>query len=617
MKKELISKNKTQSLHRLHSYEDAKKHFPNEDFSNSKRSWRLFLDIDALDEKLLEDFTKHLLLFKDGDDEHYIVVNIGDQVNETSIKDKKVMKAATLLMKEYSVSDSFIKFIKDNKDITEDERIDYIKKFVPEIYLDYVIDNGLELDQWTWLPRNVIKKQLLSDPKYLSYLIKKDSEKVIKSDDVHSLQNKNESSIYIVDYLLSGTITKKTMVFLKDLFSDPSVLSMFQETIDVITSESHYSSGCSLTKSIVKNIFTLETESIISFNSFNSDFINFLKNNFKDDYLNYVDILIDKKVPYKVKEDMKSSYDYDYSIDDLFFDEKRFEYLISHATDLDALIPIWRENYSRKLFYYCFEERDYHHNLNKDFDITNLANMLKDPIRSKFVFIEDFLNHLKENNSHVSSYINGFEKVLSKTDLKIVYDICPNDKFFKENIVKHYTAVISVWDGKKSNNENYLERLKNVYDLDKDNINYISLKYLFGDDYEGLNEIYDLNYNSEMVQSLFETNYQEYISDKGMEYKKTEALNTIKRRSENPMFMKYYDSSKWKNKKLVEIIDPIVNFDTDFDLSELKDFLSKGDVNGVSKYCDENKEKIRNTFKHNGDKDFVKNIRIIASTLMG
>jgi len=156
MKKELISKNKTQSLHRLHSYEDAKKHFPNEDFSNSKRSWRLFLDIDALDEKLLEDFTKHLLLFKDGDDEHYIVVNIGDQVNETSIKDKKVMKAATLLMKEYSVSDSFIKFIKDNKDITEDERIDYIKKFVPEIYLDYVIDNGLELDQWTWLPRYIL-----------------------------------------------------------------------------------------------------------------------------------------------------------------------------------------------------------------------------------------------------------------------------------------------------------------------------------------------------------------------------------------------------------------------------------------------------------------------------
>ena len=42
MKKELISKNKTQSLYRLHSYEDAKKYFPNAGFSNQKEHYDYF-----------------------------------------------------------------------------------------------------------------------------------------------------------------------------------------------------------------------------------------------------------------------------------------------------------------------------------------------------------------------------------------------------------------------------------------------------------------------------------------------------------------------------------------------------------------------------------------------
>ena len=343
MKKTLILKNKTQSLYRLYSFEDVKKHFPSESFSSSKRALRLFLDIDALDEKLLEDFTKHFLLFKDGQEEYYIVVNISDQVDQTNIKDKKVLKSASLLMKDYSVSDSFIKFIKENKDIDESNKVNYIQKFVPESYLDYVIDNGLELDEWNWLPRNIIKKQLLSDPKYLSYLMEKDSKKVSKPDDVHSINNKNETSIYIVNYLLSGSITKKTMVFLKDLFSTPVVLKNFEETINNITNKSYYSNGLFLNKSIVKNIFTLESEGIISIKSFNSQFVTLLKNTFKDEYLDYLDILIEKNIPYNPKEIKKNKYDNDEAIYNLFFDDKRFSYLMSYVKDVDLFASTYKD----------------------------------------------------------------------------------------------------------------------------------------------------------------------------------------------------------------------------------------------------------------------------------
>ena len=133
---ELISKNKGQRLYRVHSFDVVRKRFPNESFSSSKRAWRLFLDIDALSEKLLEDFNKHFLLFDNDGEFHYIVVGVDDKVSETSIGSKELMKSAMSLMKSYSVADDFIEFIKSNSLIEDADRIKHIKKFAPEAYLD-------------------------------------------------------------------------------------------------------------------------------------------------------------------------------------------------------------------------------------------------------------------------------------------------------------------------------------------------------------------------------------------------------------------------------------------------------------------------------------------------
>jgi hypothetical protein len=613
MKKKLILKNKTQSLYRIYSYEDAKKHFPNAHFSSSKRTWRLFLDIEALSENLLEDFTKHLLLFKDGDNEYYIVVNIGDQVDETNIKDQKLMKSATILMKNYSVSDKFIEFIKENDKISESERISYVKDFVPEIYLDYVIDNKLEIDQWTWLPRNLIKKQLLSNPKYLSYLIKKDSE---------SQSDKNESSAFIVNYLLSGAITKKTLNFLKELFNDQEVLNKFQETIDKITTGDNYCTGRSLTKSILKNIFVLEKESVIKINLFNTAFVSLLEYNFPEEHLEYLDFLINKKVRYYIEEGDDGNYSiyssFDSTIMNFFYKDdsnKRFEYLISYVKNLEDIIQKWREMNSYSLFEYCFKPLTSNSDKNEDFKINNLTELLEDPIRSKFIFLEDFIKNDEEKQSDYS--IRNVCEVFAKTNLKLLYNKCVDDEFFKNNIIKYYTAILDIWDGEKYNNENFLERIQNVYNLDKKNVDFINLNYFFNEDYNDLNKTFNFDYNSSNIQLFFEKKYLKYIDKEIESYYQDEALRKIQMKAENKNFIKQFNPSKWNNKELVKIFNPIVDFDTDFDLSELEKLLTDNNVNGVNEYCLNNKDKIRNTFKRDGNSDFVKNIRKIAQTLMG
>jgi ribosomal protein S15P/S13E len=622
MKKQLIAKNKSsQSLYRIHSYEDAKKHFPNTVFTKTKRAWRLFLDIEALSECLLEDFTKQFLLFDNNGENYYIVVNIGDQVDETNIVDKNLMKAATLLMKDYSVSKTFIEFIKKNKNINEDTRIKHIKKFVPEVYLDYVIENNVELNLWDWLPRNLIKKQLLSDPKYLSFLIKKDSEKNIeaKEEIYNSNKNTNESSLFIINYILSGTLTKKTMNFLKDLFKDETVLNMFQKTIDAITNNNRnrYLHGCSLTKSIVKNIFILEDEKIIKINEFDHSFIGILEEYFKEEYLDYLDILINKKTKYVIKYDSKAPYVQDTNTKKLFFDTKRFEYLISYAEDLDGLIKNWKSRLSNSLFCYCFKEHDKsrHSELfyKENFNIENLALLLKDPLRSKFVFIEDLVAEVYKN-TYDRSKSRNFQRVITQMDLSLILDSCPDDKFFKENIVKHYTSILYDWDGKNSNNTKYLERIKSVFDLDPKNLQYINLNYLFEKKYSHLDEIFNFDYNSISVQKLFNSRHEIYTNDKENDYNKEKAITDIKRMAEYSIFLKKYDASKWNNKELVELLDPIVNFNTNFDLSDLKAALLTENIERVTEYCNENRKDIHNVFKHKPDNEFMKSIIKIAET---
>jgi hypothetical protein len=620
MKKKLIAKNKSsQSLYRIHSYEDAKKHFPSAKFTSTKRAWRLFLDIEALSEALLEDFTKHLLLFENDDGRnYYIVVNISDQVDETNISDKNMMKAATLLMKNYSVSKTFIEFIKNNTKINETTRIEHIKKFVPEVYLDYVIENDVELNLWDWLPRNLIKKQLLSDPKYLSYLIKKDSAKDIYEDDesYSTNSNTNESSLFIINYILSGTLTKKTLTFLKELFKDESVLRMFQKTIDAITYKKRHVSGCSLTKSILKNIFILEEESIIKINAFNHDFIGALEQYFKDEYLDYLDILINKKIKYIINLDSDA---HDMHTKKLFFDKSRFEYLISHAENLNVLISNWRSSLTGSLFKYCFKHPDRNQYWSmfpyQEFHIENLALLLKDPLRSKFIFFQDFLDEI-EKLKHDQSNGRSFATVIAQTDLDLIRSKCPDEEFFKTKMIKYYTSILSVWDGKESHNTDYLERLQAVYDIDRDNLQYIHMNYLFDDRYSHLDKVFDFDYNSLGVQNLFEKSYAVYANTTTKNYEKEQALNFIKRKSESKLFLQKYDASKWNNKDLVELLDPLVNFNTDFDLSGLKNILLTGNIDDIMDYCQENKQDMQNVFKHNPDDDFVKCVIKIAATFM-
>lgn len=604
MKKELISKNKKQSIYRLHSYEDAKKHFPNAHFSSSKRTWRLFLDIEALSQKLLEDFTKHLLLFNNDGDEYYIVVNIGDQVDETNIQDRKLLKDATKLMKDYSVSQSFIEFIKSNKEIKESERITHIKKFVPEIYLDYVIENNLNVETWDWLPRNLIKKQLLSDIKYFSYLLKKDKE-----------NKKKQSSAFIVNYILSGNLTKKTISFLKELFEDKSIESMFQETIDAILLGENYTVSVSLTKSILKNIYLIEKENIVSFNSFNGDFIYTLQNNFKEEHLEYLDILIDKKVKYIVNPDDRVNYCSDKSTRDYFFDEERFKYLISHSEDFDSIIESWRPSLSEYLFSYCFisDKNKFIYNKafqDKPFDVKNLGELLKNPLHSQFVFFEDFIKETKSDRNRNTR----FSEVIAQTDLNLILEACPNDEFFKNEIIKHYTRPISIWNGENFDELDYCERINEVIKIDKENIHFINLTYLFEDKYEHLNDIYDFDYNSIPVQQYFNVLYSKY--EKAENMFKTGELSKIKRLAETKRFIENYDREKWENKNLIEIFDPIVNFDTNFDINELKSLFSNYDVEGIETYCKNNRERIKNTFKRNPDDPFIKMIKTINSTLL-
>ena len=229
----------------------------------------------------------------------------------------------------------------------------------------------------------------------------------------------------------------------------------------------------------------------------------------------------------------------------------------------------------------------------------------------------------KRKSSYSSSETNNFEKILSKTDIKIIYDNCSYDNFFKKEIVKYYTAILFIWDGKESQNENYLKRIEAVFNIDKNNLDYIDLRYLLKDYYKDLDELYDFDYNSERIQGFFQTCYDDFLKAKSNELKnkgylttkkKEDCFNRIRRAVEHERFSSSYDASKWKNKKIVEIINPIVYFDTDFDLSELKDLFSKGDVEGVDKYCSNNKEKLKNTLKHNGDEDFFKMLNIIART---
>ena len=563
-----------------------------------------------MSEELLEDFTKHLLLFNNDGKEYYIVVNIGDQVDESNINDRKLLKDATKLMKDYSVSKSFIDFIKKSESITESERINHIKKIVPEIYLDYIIENDMEVDVWNWLPRNLIKKQLLSDTKYLSYLIKKDEK-----------TEKSESTSFIVNYILSGSLTKKTIDFLENLFKDETISNMFQKTIDSILLGKDYKVNCSLTKSILKNIFVLEEKGIVTFNSFNPEFIGTLERNFKDDYLEYLDILINKEIKYILTPDNKDKHIYDHKTNNFFFDDERFKYLISHTENLDEIIQSWRKTFSNSLFSYCFlnEKRSYYMNnafKDKTFNVDNLTQLLNDPLRSKFVFFEDFIEQIKENSKYNNTdYQRAFSHVIAQTDLSLIVDKCPNNDFFKNEIIKYYTSVISVWDGdKKYENLNFIKRLNDIYEIDKSYIDFINLNYLFNAEYENLDDIFDFDYNSEKVQAHFNNLYLKYEKETG--YSKERELLTIKNRADCKNFIKKYDSAKWNNKNLIEIFNPIVNFDTDFDLSELKIALSNGDLETVINYCENNAEKIKNTFKRNHDDPFIKSIKKLNSTLM-
>lgn len=606
----LITENKISKLYKINSFEQAKKHFPNEHFTSSKRKLRLFLDIEALSDKILEDFTKHLLLYQENNVDYFIVINIGDKVDETNITDKTVMKNAMQLMKNYSVSDSFLDFIKNNKDLTENDKISHIKKFIPEHFLDFIIENDLDVSEYNWLPRNAIKKTLLSDPKYLNYLIKKDSK-----------TKSNKTSIFIIDYILSGSMSNKTKNLLKSLFTDENNLNSFQSVIDSILLKGDYT--FSLTKSILKNIFTLEEEGIIKFNSFGIDFFDStLGSLFKDEELSlYRDKLISKKIKFVFITNKKiGKWDY-FKEFNLFFTDY-FKYFTSFLSEseLDDLINIWRNKISENLFSFFFEERK-NYSTYKDIPFCDnaLNTMLNDPFRSKFIFLSDYseiiIKKTREsyNSSSLDQEYNIFISVLLKVDFDLIKD-CFSNPENKAEIINIYTKNIFYYTKKETFNLEYKKRLNNVINLDKSNIDHVNNIYLFNKKYEDLDNEFDFNYNSIKIQNIFKEKIKKLKEHKIDDFSYKSINKEIRELTLNKNFKRKFDKKLW-DKEIVDYLAPFLNFNINFDLSTLKSLFLEGSVEELESYLNKNKEEIRHSLRLNKEDTFIKKLSLIFFSL--